>query len=81
MDIRFTTSGYYSISRSKSHEVLSKFSEENYDTNLLSIGKVALKTSNEKLKIAEKLHKQLKRFSTSKILKFVETFEIEDSEL
>lgn len=43
MDIRFTTSGYYSISRSKSHEVLSKFSEENYDTNLLSIGKVALK--------------------------------------
>lgn len=81
MDIRFTTSGYYSISRSKSHEVLSKFSEENHDTNLLSIGKVALKTSNEKLKIAEKLHKQLKRFSTSKILKFVETFEIEDSEL
>ena len=48
MDIRFKTSGHYSIPLRKCYEALNKFKEENYDSILLSIGKVTLKTSNEK---------------------------------
>ena len=58
---------------------LNKFSEENYDNIFLSIDNIALKTQNEKRKIAEKLHKQLRHSSTSKILKLVKIFRIEDN--
>ena len=44
MDIRFTTNGHYSISISKCYEALNKFCEENYDSILLSVDDIALKT-------------------------------------
>ena len=47
---------------------------------LLSIDNVALKTANEKPKIAEKLYK-LGHSSTGKILKLIKTSGIEDYEL
>ena len=48
MDIRFTTSGHYSILMSKRYENLNKYSQENYDNFSLSNDHVALKTPNEK---------------------------------
>ena len=61
---------------SKCYKALNKFKEENYGGILLSIDNIALKTRNEKIKIAEKLHKQFGRTSTSKILKLVKTSRI-----
>ena len=81
IDIRFTTSGHYSIPISKSYRVLNKFSEENYDNIFLSIDNIALKTRNEKRKITEKLNKQFGHSSTSKILKLVKTSGIKENEL
>ena len=57
-----------------------KFSEENYDSVLLSIDDIALKTKNKKRKIAEKLHRQFGHSSTIEILKLVKASEIEDNE-
>ena len=51
IDIKFTTSGHYSAPVSKRYEALNKFSEENYDSILLSIDNIALKTRNEKEKL------------------------------
>ena len=81
IDIRFTTSGHYSIPISKCYEALNKFSEENYNNIFLSIDNIALKTRNEKRKIAGKLHKQFRYSNTSKILKLVKISGIEDNEL
>ena len=81
IDIRFTTSGHYSIPISKCYEALNKFSEENYNNIFLSIDNIALKTRNEKRKIAGKLHKQFRHSNTSKILKLVKISGIEDNEL
>ena len=79
MDIRFTTNGHYSIIISKCCETLNKFSEENYDSVLLSIDDIALETQNKIRKIAEKLHRQFGHSSTSEILKLVKASEIEDN--
>ena len=79
MDIGFITSGHYSISISKCYEALIKFSEENYDNNLLSIDDIALKTRNEKRKVAENLQKQFGHSSTSKTLKLAKTSGIKNN--
>ena len=76
IDIGFKTSGLYSILISKCYETLNKFSNENYDSILLPIEKIALKLSNEKRKIVEKLHKRFRNSSTSNILKLVKTSEL-----
>ena len=73
MDIRFTSSGHYSIPISKSYEALNKFSVKNYDSILLSIDNITLKTQNEARKIAENLCKQFGYSGTNKILKLVKT--------
>ena len=80
MDIGFMTSGHYSIPISKCYEALIKFSEENYDNDLSSVDNIALKTRNEKRKIAEKLQKQFGHSSTSKILKLAKTSGIKNNE-
>ena len=54
IDIKFKTSGHYTIPISKSYEALNKFSEESYDNILLSIDNIALKRRNKK---KEKLQK------------------------
>ena len=81
MDIRFTSSGHYSIPISKSYEALNKFSVKKYDSILLSIDNITLKTQNEARKIAENLCKQFGYSGTNKILKLVKTSRIEDSGL
>ena len=47
---------------SKYYEALNKFSEESYNNIFLSNDNIALKTQNQKRKIAEKLHKQFGHF-------------------
>ena len=81
IDIKLTSSGHYWSYVSKTYEALNAYNENNTNKIVLSIENINNRTTNEKKRVTEKLHKQFGHASSLKMLELVKNSGIKDDEL